>query len=181
MFGGLFKSKPKAPDRFHGFYIDESPAGMRGLMLSPEGQESMGRISKMDFEILTKERYWLGFGRFMITHAPQCYIAWNGDTYWCVSLPRVDEKNQFVDGEHGVHVFPFSAKKTVDHLFIPAGDEAIDDLVQTGWSWKLDGEGDGEAFKATPQIAAAAKANVMWTEAWHRELEKKYPPDKHWK
>lgn len=49
-------------------------------------------------------QYWKRCYRFLMYHAPQCYVAWQNASLWLVALPRVDEHGHFDRGTNGVHI-----------------------------------------------------------------------------
>src|SRR5262245_34566965 len=74
---------------FHGFYYTSKKDNLVKLVLGTEETKALQKLLAEDFKELTEEKYWLSFGRFMITHAPQAYIAWEGKSLWLVQLDKV--------------------------------------------------------------------------------------------
>jgi hypothetical protein len=173
-----------APQEFHGFYYTNREDKLVGLTMTAEQKKYFEQLLKKAMRNISEEEYWLSFARFMLTHAPQGYMAWSGKSYWVVLLPKVGADHKYVKGTHGLHLMEFTPK-LIRHVWIDAGSgketpDEMHDLVYTPWDWLLDGEGAGEEWKVPKALANVLHGNVDWTDAVHERMAEKHPPDECW-
>lgn len=170
--------------QFHGFYYTNKEGELHGLKLTKEQTGTMNAIWNGGFDILPHEVYWRRIARYMITHAPQGYIAWNGVPHWIIgNCGRIVGSG---GGDNGVNILQFHEDRTFAYQWysLPETDEddydAIYDLVFTPWDWLLDGQGDEEMFKLSKSLCEHLSSLMAWTNDVHADLEKRFPSDKHW-
>ena len=171
---------------FHGFFYTEDPesGALVKLPLRKEDEATFKKLISGTFKEITEEKYWRSFGRFMMTHAPKGYLAWQDKTYWVVALPKVGDDHKYVKDTHGIHVIEFSPGK-MRHLWAEikkSGDiDPLTEFVQVPWDWELDGEGKDRQKKITPAEKKILKKNLDWTNDVHDRMNKKFPAEKEWK
>lgn len=172
---------------FHGFYYTNKEGELHGLKLSQQQARTMDAIWKGGFDILPHEAYWRQIARYMITHAPQGYIAWNGVPHWIIgNCPRIVGAGGH---SNGVNVLQFHEDRTFAYQWYslpkpdPDRDEPnpIYDLVFTPWDWLLEGEGDEKMFKLSKPLCEHLSSLMAWTDEVHADLEKRLPSEKTWK
>ena len=183
------------PKTVHGFYYTQKGDDLCGLPLPKVCQEIMTHAVRAGIGPLSAEDYWLKLGRYMMTHCPQGYLGWEGDSYWLIYCgENIAKPKENV----GVQLVRFKADGTLGYRWLNAPDfrkfkdpdleDEGDDLgsglyrfAYTPWDWLLDGEGDDEMFRLTPGLKKAIEANTAWTNPVHAAMAKKYPPEKYWK
>lgn len=186
---GLFGKK--LPDEFHGFFYTEKKGNYYGLELPSLCKQGMERAVAPPFPLIGVEKYWLSFARFMMMPAPNSYVAWRGISYWAVQLPRVDDNHNFTDDKNGIHLLQFNPNRTFGYKWLEERDyadlkesatdiEFLYSVIYGGFDWSTSGNGDGKMFRMSKPQIAAMKANIIWTDEVHTQMQRKYPPEKHW-
>jgi hypothetical protein len=172
--------------QFHGFYYTGKDEKLQGLKLSKAQLLTMGKIAKGSFQMLSYEKYWKHIARYMITHAPQGYIAYNGTTNWVIgNCGCIFDKTLTQDKHNGVNVVQFCKDKSISYQWYvePLKDDGdldpIYDLVFTPWDWLLEGEGDDEMFELDKHQKSELDSIMGWTGEMHAEMEKKWPSEKY--
>jgi hypothetical protein len=171
---------------FHGYFYTQDPE-TDTLVKLPFTKEDAATFKKLiggTFKEITEEKYWRSFGRFMMTHAPKGYVAWQDKIYWVIALPKVGDDHKYVKDTHGIHVIEFSPGKMRHHWVEIKKDNEDDPLttfIYVPWDWLLDGEGKDRQKKMTPAEKKILSSNLDWTDAVHDRMNKKFPAEKEWK
>jgi hypothetical protein len=171
----------------HGFYYTKKKGEIYGLKLTPGQQLTMQKVWQRPFQVVPYELYWRKLARYMMTHAPQGYVAWEGISHWIIgNCGRiVREPTEDADAD-GVNLIQFLRDRTITFQWFPRvnpeddEDNPVNDLVFTPWDWLLEGQGDEEMFPLSTEQKQEISENVKWTYGLHDELEKKWPRDDYW-
>lgn len=170
---------------FHGFYYTQKNKVLSGLKLSAGQMETMTAAWAASFDLISYETYWKKLARYMITHAPQGYIAWHGVPHWIIGNCDRLIGTSGAD-ENGANLIQFNADKTVAYQWItspadPSEDrDPIYDLVFTPWDWLLSGDGDDRMFPLSKSQIKHLGSVMNWTNAMHADLEARWPSQQHW-
>jgi len=171
--------------KFHGFYYTGKEEKVCGLKLSKDQTKTMDKIYNGPFSMLPYEKYWKHIARYMITHAPQGYVAYNGMTHWIIgNCGCIMNKDVKQEDQNGVNVVQFCKDRSISYQwYVEANadedNDPIYDLVFTPWDWLLEGEGDDEMFKLDASQLKELDEIMGWTGQMHEDLEKKWPSDKY--
>lgn len=173
---------------FHGFYYTQKEAGLQGLKMDADQRRTMEEILAGPFALVPYRTYWTTLARYMLTYAPQGYIAWNGTSHWLIGNvgrllggPRREGEEVY---ENGVNLIQFNRDRTFTYAWYQRPkqeeDDPIYDLVYTPWDWLIAGIGDEEMFALDDGQVAHLRENMAWTDEVHEELEAKWPREQHW-
>jgi hypothetical protein len=171
--------------KFHGFYYTNKENGVCGLGLTKSQGRTMEAVWGGSFDLLPHEIYWRRLARYMVTHAPQGYIAWNGVPHWIVgNCGRIVGTGGY---ENGVNILQFREDRTFAYQWYSLPEstnkstyDPVYDLVFTPWDWLLEGDGDDKMFRLSDALAKELSRLMAWTDEIHAELEKRWPSEKHW-
>ena len=107
------------PTRLHGFYYTQKGDDLCGLPSPKVCEEIMAHSARAGFRVLSTEDYWLKLGRYMMTHCPQGYLGWEGDSYWLIYCgSNIDKPREKV----GIHLVRFKADATLGYRWLNAPD-----------------------------------------------------------
>jgi hypothetical protein len=170
----------------HGFYYRQVDGRLRGLALPQTARTAMEAIWDGAFEVVPHEIYWRKLARYMITHAPQGYAAWNDVPHWIIG--NCDRLLGTGGGDNGANIIQFHPDRTLTYQWFSLpdrgedddGPDAVYDLVYTPWDWLLEGQGDDEMFDLSKRQCDAIATAIGWTGELHAELEKRWPSEQHW-
>jgi len=169
---------------FHSFFYTSKDEQLYGLALPASTIKVMTKVMEAGLKPISPEKYWLSYAPFMMHHAPSGYIAWNGNSYWCVYLPAKDKNHKFVEGSNGIHLLEFSATKTIRYAYVKSTKselpKSLYDLVYIPWDWHLNDEGHDQAFKLSPEHCKKIEENLAFSQEVHEEYAEKMPPEKYW-
>ena len=170
---------------FHNFYYTSKNDMLVKLHLGADEQKALKTLLAGEMKEIDEEKYWLSFGRFMITHAPKAYLAWEGKSYWLVQLDKVNDDHTYDKKTFGIHIFAFTKNKIRYRFHETKKDQKEPDafysLIFSWWDWELEGEGEEDQQKMTPAEKKVLEENVDWTNEVHERMQKKHPPEKIWK